>query len=79
MVWPAAACAARRGCNVVGVLFVLFDVLISGASFGAKTQNMGNINTVEVLIFKRNDPYIFVQSERGSVTHNSIAAAEKGR
>ena len=69
--WPAAACAARRGCNVLGVLYMLSDVYISGVSFGEETQNIGNIHTVEVLIFNRNDLYISGHSERGSVTHSS--------
>ena len=49
VVWPAAACAARRGCNV-GVLRMFSDVKISGVSFGEETQNIAYINTVEVLI-----------------------------
>ena len=40
-------------------------------SFGEETQNIGNINAVEVLIFNPNDPYISVHCERGSVTHSS--------
>ena len=69
--WPAAACAARRGCNVLGVLYMLSDVYISGVSFGEETQNIGNIHTVEVLIFNRNDLYISGHSERGFVTHSN--------
>ena len=65
--WPAAACAARRGCNVLGVLYMLSDVYISGVSFGEETQNIGNMNTI-ALIFNPNDPCISVQSELGSVT-----------
>ena len=64
-------CAARRGCNVVGVLCMLSDVEISAVSFGEGTQNIININTVEVLIFNPNDPFISVDSKRGSVTHSS--------
>ena len=64
-------CAARRGCNVVGVLCMLSDVEISAVSFGEGTQNIININTVEVLIFNPNDPYTSVHSKRGCVTHNS--------
>ena len=37
---------------------VLSDVQISGVSFGEETQNIRNTNTVEVLIFNPNDPYI---------------------
>ena len=43
-------------------------------SFGEETQNIRNINTVEVLIFNSNDPYISVHTKRGSVT----AAADTG-
>ena len=71
VVWPAAAFTARRGCNVVGVLCMLSDFYISWVSFGEATHNIGNINTVGVLIFNPNDPYISVHSERGSVTHSS--------
>ena len=67
MVWSAAACASRRGCNVVDVLCMLSDVYISGVSFGEETQNIGNMNTI-ALIFNPNDPCISVQSELGSVT-----------
>ena len=41
----------------------------SRVSFGEETQNIGNNNTVEVLILNPNDPYISVHSERESVTH----------
>ena len=44
-------CAARRGCNVLGVLCMLSDVYISAVSFGEQTQNIRNIYAVEVLIF----------------------------
>ena len=40
-------------------------------SFGEETPNIGNINTVEVLIFNPNGLYISVHSARGSVTHSS--------
>ena len=50
---------------------MLSDVEISAVSFGEGTQNIININTVEVLIFNPNDPYTSVHSKRGCVTHNS--------
>ena len=50
---------------------MLSDFYISWVSFGEATHNIGNINTVGVLIFNPNDPYISVHSERGSVTHSS--------
>ena len=71
VVWPAAACVARRGCNVVGVLCMLSHVWISGASFREETRNIGNIDTVELLIINPNGPYISGHSERGPVTHSS--------
>ena len=40
-------------------------------SFGEESPKIGNIDTVEVLIFNPNDPYISVHSKRGSVTHSS--------
>ena len=40
-------------------------------SSGEETQNIRNVNTVEVLIFNPNDPFISVDSKRGSVTHSS--------
>ena len=43
---------------------MLSDVWISGVRFGEETQNIGNINTFEVLIFNPNDPYISVPGER---------------
>ena len=43
VVRPAAACAARRGCNVVGVLCMLSDVWISGMHFGEETQKISEI------------------------------------
>ena len=62
-------CAAGRGCSVVGVLCMSSDVSIYAVSFQEKhTQNIRNINTVEVLIFNPNDVYISVHSKRGSVT-----------
>ena len=63
---------------VVGVLCMSSDVYSSGVSFGSETHSIGNTNTVEVLVFNPNDPCISVQSERGSVTHSSTTAAEKG-
>ena len=36
-------CAARRGCNVVGVLCMLSDVWISGMHFGEETQKISEI------------------------------------
>ena len=36
-------CAARRGCNVVGVLCMLSDVWISGMRFGEETQKISEI------------------------------------
>ena len=50
---------------------MLSDVQISGVSFGKETQNVENINTVEVLTFNPNDPYISIHDERGSITHSS--------
>ena len=50
---------------------MLSDVKISAVSFGEKTRNIRNMNTVEVLIFNPSDPYIAGHSERGSVTHSS--------
>ena len=38
---------------------------------GQNTQNVGNIRTVEVLVFNPNGPYIYVQNVRGSVTQQS--------
>ena len=43
---------------------------------GEETQNIGNIGTVEILIFNPSGPYISVQSVRGSA---HIAAAKIGR
>ena len=40
-------------------------------SFEEETQNIRNINTVAVLIFNSNDPYISSHSMRGCVTHSS--------
>ena len=43
---------------------MLSDVKISGACFGQKTQNVGNVRTVKVLIFNPDGSYISVQSVR---------------
>ena len=61
-------CAARRRCNVVGVLRMLSDVYkwISAVSFGEETQNIRNMNAVDALLINPNDPYISVHSKRGS-------------
>ena len=63
-------CAARRGCNVVGVLCMLFDIQISAVSLAEETQIIRNIDTVEVVI-DPNDVYISVYSKSGSVAHSS--------
>ena len=54
---------------------VLSDVQISGVSFGEETQNIRNTNTVEVLIFNPNDPYI---PSTVSVDLPHTAAADTG-
>ena len=62
VVWAAAACAAfnRRGCNIVCALRMLSDFYIAWVCLGRKTQNVGNIRTVEVLTFNPSGPYISV-------------------
>ena len=40
-------------------------------TFGEETLKTRKIDTVEVLIFNPNVPYISVHSKRGSVTHSS--------
>ena len=47
-------------------------------SFGEETKNIGNINTVEVLIFKSNDLYIYVHSQL-SVDLSYAAAADRDK
>ena len=47
-------------------------------SFGEETQNIRNINTVEVLTLTPNDLYISVHSKRGCVTHSSRSISRPG-
>ena len=54
---------------------MLSNVYIYGVSFGEETQSIRNMNTVEVLIFNPNDPYISVHNKRGS--HTATADSDK--
>ena len=57
---------------------MLSNVYIYGVSFGEKTQSIRNMNTVEVLIFNPNDPYISVHNKRGSHTQQQQTAIRCG-
>ena len=76
--WPAAARAAKRDCDVVDVLCMLSEVYTSGVSFREEIQNIGNISSIDVLIFNPNVPCIFVHSDLGSVTHGRSTDIDRG-
>ena len=46
-------------------------------SFGEETQNIRNINTIEVMIFNPNDLYISVHKVSVDLSHTAAADRDK--